>query len=182
MSTNDPIATHHEKWDALPEFPAWPYVMTDDDVESWSDLLYMRALVDEIEDRMAPLLDSANVGDQFAAARQVRAAEQFPVIELSFSEPWPHDHAADMLTVWRTGGDWQEAQVVRALHGLPIYKPPAVDVEPSPRWWRRTLHKRTAKRLLAALAIAAIVIVGIGYATALPDEPGWLPTGSVVIR
>ncbi|WP_261861503.1 hypothetical protein, partial [Mycobacterium montefiorense] len=65
MSTTDRIAEHHKKWDALPPFPDYPYVMTDDDVESWSDLLYMRALVDEIEDRMTPLLDSANVGDQF---------------------------------------------------------------------------------------------------------------------
>lgn len=166
MSTTDRIAKHHKKWEALPLFPQGQWVASPDDVEAWSDLMHMRDLADEIEDRMTPLLDSANVGDQFAAARQVRAAEQFPHIELSFSEPWPHDHAADMLAVWRDGGDWQETQVLRALHGLPIYKPPAVDSAPArPRWWRRTLHKRNAKRLLAALAVAAIVIVGIGYAT-----------------
>lgn len=46
--TADAVARHHETWSALPEFPAWPYVMTDEDVEAWGDILYMRGLVDDL--------------------------------------------------------------------------------------------------------------------------------------
>lgn len=99
MSSN--ITAHSAKWSDLPLFPAGQWVATGEDIEAWNDLVYMRALVDAIEDQMKPLLNSSCVGDQFAAARQIRAAEQFPYIEFSFSQPWPNDDAAELLAAWR---------------------------------------------------------------------------------
>lgn len=76
-------------------------LMTVHDIEFGCDLAYLYDLLDAIEDQMKPLLHSTSVGDQFAAAPQVRAAELFPHIELSFSDPWPVDHAAELLDAWR---------------------------------------------------------------------------------
>ena len=78
-----------------------PILAESDQAAFDADMEYMRGLVDRIEDALSPLLDSPFVGDQFAAARAIRSAELFPIIELSFSEPWPDDDAADMLAAWK---------------------------------------------------------------------------------
>lgn len=98
MSNHDPIAAHHEKWSALPEFPAWPYVMTDDDVDFWGDILYMRGLVDEITASASDGLDHG--GDLYLDV----LLEALPI------ETWPEaDRAADMLAAWRLSGHYGTA-------------------------------------------------------------------------
>ncbi|OMC02153.1 hypothetical protein A5733_26060 [Mycobacterium sp. NS-7484] len=89
MSSPDRIADHHKRWDALPPFPGWPYVMTDGDVEAWGDILYMRALVDEITNHATP-----------RAIEEVLAG--FPTdADSPLTDDWPHDDAADLLAAWR---------------------------------------------------------------------------------
>ena len=107
MSSTDRIAAHHKKWDALPPFPDYPYVMQDDDVESWSDLLYLRALCDELEDKAHKLAADPIGVHQVAMARLCNAADLVHVatalmpVPAAVSEPWPVDRAAGMLAAWR---------------------------------------------------------------------------------
>lgn len=77
-----------------------PILAESDQAEFDADMEYMRGLVDRIESGLSLLLNSQFVRDQFLAVWTIRAAEMFPVIELSFSEPWPHDDAADLIAAW----------------------------------------------------------------------------------
>ncbi|MFV8232381.1 hypothetical protein [Mycolicibacterium fortuitum] len=77
-----------------------PILAESDQAAFDADMEYMRGLVDRIDCGLSPLLNSLSVGDQFLAVRTIRAAEMFPNIELTFSEPWPHDAAADLIAAW----------------------------------------------------------------------------------
>jgi hypothetical protein len=78
------------KWSPLPAFPDWPYVMTDDDIAHWSDIVYMRQLVDMIADE---------------------CETQGATVRVPWMPPWhwdvwrpfwhPTDRAAEMLADWR---------------------------------------------------------------------------------
>jgi hypothetical protein len=83
------ITEHHRKWEALPAFPDYPYVMTDDDVNAWSDLLYMRSLVNDIVDMIS--VDGARI----APAGWV----EFDV-DL-YLDPWPNDVAGMLIESWK---------------------------------------------------------------------------------
>lgn len=176
MSSPDRIAEHHKKWDALPPFPDYPYVMTDDDVESWSDLLYFRGLADAIEDQAAKLAPEL-IAVHEVQARRMHSTTDVDVLTTTpvpagLLMDWPDDVAADMLAAWRDGYDYLRAPVPGAQWVLGDRVPPVAESN-RPPWWRRTLHKRTLRRLGFALAIAALVIVGIGYATApAKADPG----------
>jgi hypothetical protein len=86
------IEAHNQKWDALPAFPAWPYVMTDDDVDAWGDLLYLRGLVDAVVDICA------RTGARIPATDH-RSVE-FDID--TYLEPWPTaDAAAELLADWK---------------------------------------------------------------------------------
>lgn len=161
MSTTDRIAEHHKKWDALPPFPDYPYVMTSDDVESWSDLMYMRDLADEIEGQAAKLNPASGVHQvqlaRMHSATDVDVLATTPV-PAALQDDWPDDVAADMLAAWRDGYDYLAPPSPSAP--WVIYREPA-----RPSWWRRTFHKRTLRRLGVALAIAVLVGTGIAAAT-----------------
>lgn len=86
MSTTS-IEAHHQKWAALPAFPAWPYVMGDADVEAWGDILYMRGLVDAITDVCAD------------TGTRLHGSIEFD-IDL-YLEPWPTDPAEQLLATWK---------------------------------------------------------------------------------
>jgi hypothetical protein len=82
------IEAHHQKWSALPAFPAWPHVMTDDDVQAWGDVLYVRGLADAFLD----------------ACRTTGALPMPHTVEFDidlYLEPWPADHAAQLLDAWK---------------------------------------------------------------------------------
>lgn len=84
------ITEHHRKWEALPAFPDYPYVMTDDDVNAWSDLLYMRGIVNDIVDMCA--IDGA------------RARGDYRSVEFDvdmYLDPWPHDVAGQLIDSWK---------------------------------------------------------------------------------
>lgn len=88
----DSLEAHNQKWDALPAFPAWPYVMRDDDVDAWGDI---RGLADAI----------------CGAATIKTRIDQFPphfrddsVVFNPDSPayvPWPADRAAQLLADWQ---------------------------------------------------------------------------------
>jgi len=84
------IEAHHQKWAALPAFPAWPYVMSDSDVEAWSDVLYMRGLVNDIVDMCA--IDGARI-------RATAHSIEFD-IDL-YLDPWPNDVAGQLIDSWK---------------------------------------------------------------------------------
>ncbi|OFB37936.1 hypothetical protein BA059_16695 [Mycolicibacterium sp. (ex Dasyatis americana)] len=132
------ITAHNDKWGDLPLFPEGRWVASDEDTAHWSDLMYLRAIADDLEDR-GGLVD-------LGVSVELEAA----LAELRTDEP---DRAAELLKAWRYD-EW------------PDESEPIPAEQPKRRWWRRTVHKRTARRLFAALAVAALVIVGIGYATA----------------
>lgn len=87
------IAAHHEKWSTLPAFPQWPYVMTDDDVSAWSDILYLRGLADAICGTRLPDAATAEV-----LADRGRSLEYDVHI---FIAPWPMDRAEQLLNDWK---------------------------------------------------------------------------------
>ena len=99
-----------EKWSDLPLLQ-WPAVMTDDDVEAWGDLIYMRGLVADLIDA----LDDGLVEHTFDALATAIELIDAPSAEYDidiYLPPWPHDRAADMLAAWRlqrVGGDTQLA-------------------------------------------------------------------------
>lgn len=101
MSTTS-IEAHHQKWDALPAFPAWPYVMTDDDVEAWSDVLYIRGLIDAIgvvcshTGARPTSLPFGQIHQDTIAATGVDNSLFFPT-----ANPWPADEAAELLATWK---------------------------------------------------------------------------------
>lgn len=90
VSNPESIAQHHAKWDALPPFPQWPYVMTDDDVEFWGDVLYLRGLADAIH--TSPVRPTLKTRDAHGSVEY--DTEQY-------LEPWPPDNAATMLAAWQ---------------------------------------------------------------------------------
>lgn len=84
MSTTDPT-----QWPDLPLFHADRWVVTDDDIAVWSDITYMRTLVDELG---------------ILCARTGEAITDAGVIEHQVDAvlaPWPGDLVADMLAAWR---------------------------------------------------------------------------------
>jgi hypothetical protein len=96
------IEAHHRKWDALPAFPAWPYVMTDDDVQAWGDLLYMRGLVDAIEGACDDLMTSTSAIDRLWAEHVCdNPLRSFEFDVDVYLEPWPADEAENLLAAWR---------------------------------------------------------------------------------
>ncbi len=104
MSSPDRIAAHHKQCDALPEFPAWPYVMTDDDVQAWGDILYMRALVEAIEALVTPTAAHDVLAGFERDGRGLVDADA----DIHLGD-WPADRAAEQLAAWRT-----EAEAVAA--------------------------------------------------------------------
>lgn len=109
MSTQDSIAEHNRRWAKLPAFPEWPYVVTDSDIEAWSDMLYLRTLADDIEDA-AEVLAADPIADHVARLQRLLFEVDVPlavmgrplrsVLSDAFG-PWPHDWAADLLEAWR---------------------------------------------------------------------------------
>lgn len=87
------IEQHHQKWSELPLFTPTQWVVTDEDITAWSDILYMRTLVDEIEDYVGP--DPDDLHD----VEPARGSIEFDV-DL-YLEPWPSDYAADQLVAWK---------------------------------------------------------------------------------
>jgi hypothetical protein len=95
--SQDSLERHEHRWRALPAFPAWPYVMTDDDVNAWGDMIYMRGMVDEIAGTCART--SARIP---ATAREMRG--DFCSVEFDidlYLDPWPVDQAEKLLSAWR---------------------------------------------------------------------------------
>ncbi|WP_396902487.1 hypothetical protein [Mycolicibacterium sp.] len=101
------IDAHHKKWDALPPFPDYPYVMQDDDVESWSDLLYFRGLADAIEDQVHKLAADPIGVHQVQLARLHSATEVDVLattpVPAGMLDPWPTDLSNGLLAAWRDG-------------------------------------------------------------------------------
>lgn len=88
MSTSESIANHHRRWSDLPLFTRHQWVASDEDIAAWSDILYMRGLVDAIEDTHA-----------LRPEHLKRGLVEFDVE--TYLEPWPHDRASDLLAAWR---------------------------------------------------------------------------------
>lgn len=115
MSSPDRIAEHNQKWDALPEFPAWPYVMTTDDVDSWSDLLYARDLADEIEGQ-AEKLAADPIGVHIVQMQRMVSQADIDVLAsmplpAAMIDPWPTDLSNGLLAAWRMARGPRPAQL-----------------------------------------------------------------------
>jgi hypothetical protein len=95
---------HNHYWADLPVFPAG-MEFSDDDAEAWGDILYMRGLVDSIEDIQVQLLariaDAPTTSDLAWVVYLQRSARAWLPVSLEFSEPWPEDEAAKLLAAWR---------------------------------------------------------------------------------
>lgn len=250
MSTTDRIAEHHKKWEALPLFPQGQWVASPDDVEAWSDLMYMRDLADEIDDQATRLAADPIGVHQVQLARlhsqvEVDVLATTPVPAGMF-DPWPTDLSNGLLAAWRDGiEDEPEPEVVEptakrggalllirrilcvilslgVLFGIgaawwitDAKAAPGVGCE-TIRWGFLGSQRRTVcdtpRRADGSWTRAREVWVPAGWVpgwcsrysctsgyynqggtiayeeypvtdgTVLPDEPGWLPTGSVVIR
>ena len=106
-----------EKWSELPLLQ-WPAVMTDEDVDAWGDILYMRGLVDELIDT----LDAAFTDHTFDTEATLAELIGAPSIEYDvdrYLEPWPHDRAADMLAAWRNQTLTGSTQLAIENAGIP---------------------------------------------------------------
>lgn len=96
------IEQHHQKWSHLPLFPQrpaclmqWPYTMTDEDTEAWSDIEYMRGLADVLEDEAhagAAMPTLSRFASSLLAYAVALADEDLP--------PWNTDRAAELLDQW----------------------------------------------------------------------------------
>ena len=126
MSNTQP---NPQKWDPLPPLPDWPYVITDEDLAFWSDLMYLRDLCTALVDAQAEMIHRtedvianggiSSVADLMGINTLHAAADMLPHFELSFSEPWPHDTAADMLAAWRLQTGPGTAQLAIDAAGVP---------------------------------------------------------------
>ncbi|AGI12990.1 hypothetical protein PBI_BUTTERS_43 [Mycobacterium phage Butters] len=97
MGTSDRIAEHHKKWAALPPFPAWPYVTTDENVQAWGDILYMRGLADAIEALVTPTAAHDVLAGFERDGRGLIDADA----EIHLDVQWPADLAAELIDAWR---------------------------------------------------------------------------------
>lgn len=96
MSTTS-IEAHHQKWSDLPLFTTQRWVVTDEDIEAWNDLTYMRGILDTVM-RSTPSPES--IHDILGGSeRDGRGLIEFD-IDL-YLEPWPVDQAAELLAEWR---------------------------------------------------------------------------------
>jgi hypothetical protein len=94
----------------------WPVlqcraVMTDQDVEFASDMAYLRALLDDVEDAHVDLqcrINFAPTGVELGQFRLLQdAAERLPFMPVH--APWPEDRAAELLACWRAEIDGEAA-------------------------------------------------------------------------
>lgn len=96
------VEAHHAKWSDLPLFPPGQWVVTQDDIDAWNDLAYLRDLVDTIirEVDTPEQVHDILTGGEREDYGVVRGLIEFD-IDL-YLEPWPDiDRAADMLQAWR---------------------------------------------------------------------------------
>lgn len=91
------IEAHRQRWAALPPLRTWPHeLMTDDDATAWGDILYMRGLVDDIEDTCA--IDGARIP---ATARELRGDYSIEFDIDLYLDPWPNDVAGLLINSWK---------------------------------------------------------------------------------
>lgn len=109
------ITAHSAKWGDLPLFPDGRWVASDDDVDAWGDLIYMRALADELENRAVELAEhpcGVHIVQMIRlhdAADMVHVATALMTVPITLTDPWPVDRAAELLAAWRA-----ESKVVAA--------------------------------------------------------------------
>lgn len=98
------VEAHHQKWSDLPLFPEGQWVVSQDDIDAWNDLTYLRDLVDTIlreldtPEQTRQVLAGPPTAD--GGGHDGRGCIEFDID--TYLEPWPAiDRAADMLTAWR---------------------------------------------------------------------------------
>lgn len=109
------MAEHDAKWDELPQFPTGE-VFSDDDAEAFGDLVYLRGLVNDLQDIYRRLLkrisDPAPISaDDLFAVRYLESNAEWgtPYLEsFTFGEPWPTPEqiaellGADLIAEWKS--------------------------------------------------------------------------------
>lgn len=102
------LEQHRQKWSDLPTFAEPPQCpVTDDDTEFWSDLEYLRGLLDSIIDQS----DRTGLQSDFQESVIVGELQPDETLDPVYSPviTWPHDNAADLLAVWRGAAVSSEA-------------------------------------------------------------------------